>query len=120
MSKRTVVLGASIKEERYSNQAIRRLKKAGHEVIAVGRKEGIVDGINIQTENPTDLEIDTITLYLSPKNQEGLFHYIKKVEPKRVIFNPGTEDAALASQLKKHDIEVVYGCTLVMLSVGTF
>lgn len=120
MSKRTLVLGASTKEERYSNQAIKKLLSHGHRVVAVGGRKGETHGVEILDEKPIDAEIDTVTLYISEKYQDGLFHYLKVLKPKRIIFNPGTENPVLSGQLSKHGIECINACTLVMLSVGIY
>lgn len=120
LNKTTLVLGASEKEERYSNQAISKLLAHDHRVLAVGRRVGTTHGIEIMDERPVNLEVDTVTLYISEKHQDGLFHYLKALKPKRIIFNPGTENPVLKSQLSKHGIECINGCTLVMLSVGTY
>jgi len=120
LSKKTLVLGASLKPERVSNQAIKKLVKHKHEVLAVGRNSGFVDGIEILTNAKIFDDIDTVTIYLSEKNQEGLFKYFKELKPKRVIFNPGAENPILCSQLQRHEIECLEACTLVMLSVGSY
>lgn len=119
-SKKTLVLGASEKTDRYANIAIHRLKEKGHPIVAVGYKEGDVEGIEIQTDFPTDIEVDTLTLYLSKKNQLQYYDGIIKLQPKRVIFNPGTANQELEQKLSAAGIEVVDACTLVMLSTGEF
>ena len=120
MAKKTLVLGASLKEERYSNQAVKRLIKHGFEAIPVGLREGKIEGQKILIGRPKLEDIHTVTLYISEKHQDGLFAYIKTLNPERVIFNPGTENLALFQQLKKHNIECLNACTLVMLSVGNY
>jgi hypothetical protein len=42
------------------------------------------------------------------------------LKPKRVIFNPGTENPALFKLLRESGIEVEVGCTLVMLSTNQY
>src|SRR5437660_2516697 len=93
--KKTVVIGASLKPQRYSNLAIRRLKEHGHEVIAVGLKEGEVSGVEIHLDNPVVSDVDTVTLYVGPQNQPPLYDYILSLQPKRLIFNPGAENEEL-------------------------
>ena len=119
-SKKTLVLGASEKTDRYANIAIHRLKAKGHPIVAVGYKEGDVEGVKIQTDFPTDIEVDTLTLYLSKKKQIQYYDDIVKLKPKRVIFNPGTANPELEQKLSAAGIEVVDACTLVMLSTGEF
>lgn len=117
---RTLVLGASQRPERYSYLAIRSLRKHQIEVVAIGARKGIVEDVEIQTE-PKDFEdIHTVTIYLNPKNQLPYFNYILGLNPKRIIFNPGTENPELEKLARKNGIDVVEGCTLVMLSNGTY
>ena len=115
-----MVLGASLKPHRYSNLAVRRLAAHGHPVLAVGLREGAIDGIPVLTAVPEGSDIHTITLYLNPDNQQPWHTTILRLHPKRVIFNPGAEDDRFARMLAERGVEVVEGCTLVMLSVGTY
>jgi predicted CoA-binding protein len=118
--KKTLILGATPETNRYAYFAAERLKAAGHEFIPVGMKKGEVLGKTIINERPLIEGVDTITLYINPKNQLNEYKYILSLHPKRVIFNPGTENEELEEILEKNGIEPVIGCTLVMLSVGTF
>lgn len=120
MKKKTLVLGASDNPSRYSNMAINRLVGAGHPVVAVGLKEGEVAGVQIQKGMPVFDDVDTITLYLNPRNQEQYYNYITSLNPKRVIFNPGTENCALFKILREQGIESEVACTLVLLSTGQY
>lgn len=117
---RTLVLGASQKPERYSYLAIRSLRKHQIEVFAIGARKGIVEDVEIQTELKNFEDIHTVTLYLSPKNQIPYYSYIISLNPKRIIFNPGTENPELEKLARENGIDVVEGCTLVMLSNGTY
>lgn len=120
MNKKTLVLGASTNPSRYSYSAVQRLHHFDHEVVAVGNREGEIDGIKIQTE-PLPLEgIDTVTLYLNAMNQQPYYDYILSLKPKRIIFNPGTENPELVQLARENSIEVEIGCTLVMLSIGNY
>lgn len=119
-SKKTVVLGASTNPSRYSFIAINRLKNHGHEVVPVGIKKGEVAGIEIENKKLELEDVDTVTLYLGPKNQPEYYNYILELSPKRVIFNPGTYNPELIEKLEKNNIEAVDACTLVMLSAGTY
>ncbi len=119
MSK-TLVLGASVKEYRYSNMAIRNLKAHGEEVVAIGLRKGKVAGVEIQTGQPEFKDIHTVTLYLNAQRQEQYYNYIISLKPERVIFNPGAENYEFAEILKKNRIPFLNACTLVMLSTDQF
>jgi len=118
--KYTLVLGATENRDRYANIAIRRLQESGHPIYAFGKKSGDVNGVEIQTEFPIEAEIDTVTLYVSAKNQEEYIPKIIALQPKRVIFNPGTENRAFQEDLQKNGIEADVACTLVLLSRGVY
>jgi len=120
MNKKTLVLGASLKPNRYSNYAINRLIDAQHDVVAIGLKNGNVAGVNIETENISFDDIDTITLYLNPKRQKEYFDYIISLNPNRVIFNPGTENPEFYERLKENNIAFEESCTLVLLSTNQY
>ncbi len=125
--KKTILLGASPNPQRYGYIATKRLKQAGHEVIPVGIKKGNIDGIVIQnislpkgTPSEQYKDVDTVTLYLNPDNQKPYYDYILSLKPKRIIFNPGTENVDLMKLAKKNGIETEVGCTLVMLSLDDY
>ena len=118
--KNTLVLGASLNASRYSNLAINRLATYGHNVKAVGLKKGVVAGITISTEKEDFEKIDTVTLYLNPKRQEEYYDYIISLKPKRVIFNPGTENQEFYEILRKNNIEIEVACTLVLLGTNQY
>ena len=118
--KKTVVLGASQNPSRYSYLAIQRLRAHNHPVVAVGRREGQVADVTITKEPSKEENVDTITLYLNPGNQLPYYDYILGLHPKRIIFNPGTENDELISKATENNIEPVIACTLVMLSTGQY
>ncbi len=118
--KKTIVLGASENPERYSNMAIQRLTAHSHPVVALGRKAGVVSGVPIVTTTPNEQDVDTVTLYLNPVAQKDYYNYILSLHPKRIIFNPGTENEELEALAKENGIEAVEACTLVMLSTGQY
>ena len=118
--KKTVVLGATPNPERYAYLATSRLKKAGHEVLPVGNKKGEIEGIVIENGTPQYEGVDTVTLYLNPDNQKPYYDYILSLKPKRIIFNPGTENWELVRLAKEQGIEAEIACTLVMLSIGNY
>lgn len=118
--KRTLVLGASPKTERFSNQAVIKLKNHKIPVFAVGLREGEISGVKIAKPFPDLHDIHTITLYVGAKNQPFYYDFILQLNPCRVIINPGAENDGFEKVLKDKGIEVVRGCTLIMLSKGTF
>ena len=118
--KKTVVIGASTNKERYAYKATVSLQKYNHEVIPVGIDPGEINGIKIITDKIMFKDIDTITMYVHPKNQPYWYDYILALKPKRVIFNPGAENIELENKLKQNNIQVVDACTLVMLSTGQY
>ena len=118
--KKTLVIGASENPARYSNLAINRLKNNQHPVVAIGNKKGTVAGITIGTEKIKLDDIDTVTLYLNPALQKEYYDYIISLHPKRIIFNPGTENDELADLALKNNIKPMEACTLVLLSTGQY
>ncbi len=118
--KKTLVLGASTNPARYSNIAIHRLVRLGKPVIAFGLREGEVAGVPIQTEKEDFEDIDTVTLYVGPKHQPQYYDYILSLNPRRVIFNPGTENTEFVALLNEHGIIAEIACTLVLLSTNQY
>ncbi|MFM6926258.1 MAG: CoA-binding protein [Ferruginibacter sp.] len=119
-NKKTLVIGASENPARYSNMAINRLKNHQHPVVAIGNKKGNVAGIPVGTEKIQLEDIDTVTLYINPAIQKEYYNYIISLHPKRIIFNPGTENDELAELAEKNNIKPVEACTLVLLSTGQY
>ncbi len=119
-SKKTLVIGASDNPTRYSYLAINRLRSNGHPVVAIGRKTVQVADVAVETEKKDFSGVDTVTLYLSPGLQKEYYDYILSLHPKRIIFNPGTENRELAGLARANGIEPMEVCTLVMLSTGQF
>jgi predicted CoA-binding protein len=117
---KTLVIGATEKRDRYANQAAHRLLQRGHAIELLGLRAGTIDGHPIRTGQPSLSDIDTVTMYVSARNQSNLYDYIRQLKPRRVIFNPGAENPAFARQLRQDGIEPIDACTLVMLSVGTY
>ena len=118
--KKTLVLGASANPARYSFLAINRLRAHDHPVVAVGKKNGQVLDVPISTDHVAAADVDTIALYLNPRNQVEYYDYILDINPKRIIFNPGTENDELIQKARENNIEPVIGCTLVMLSTNQY
>ncbi len=119
-TKKTLVLGASDNPSRYSYLAMNRLKAHHHPVVAVGKKEVVVNAIQVHKHPVTETGIDTVTLYLNPKNQVEYYEYILSLQPRRIIFNPGTENDELIAKAKQAGIQPVMACTLVMLATGQY
>jgi len=120
MNKKTLVLGVSLKENRYSNYAVQKLVKHHVTTVAFGLKAGVVAGVSIDTELVNYKNIDTVTLYLNPKRQMAYYNYIVNLKPNRVIFNPGTENADFYKILKNNNIHFEQACTLVLLSTNQY
>ena len=119
-SKKTIVLGASSNPARYSYLAVQRLRAHNHPVTAIGRRVGQVADVNITKDHLLESDVDTITLYLNPKNQVEYYDYILNLHPKRIIFNPGTENEELMQKAKENNIKPVIACTLVMLGTAQY
>ena len=120
MQKNTVVLGASENTERYSNMAVRKLVANKHSVTAIGNKEGIINDTKIIKDKPVINDVDTVTLYLNPQNQKPYYDYILSLNPKRIIFNPGTENEELEKLATEKGIATMDSCTLVLLSTNQY
>jgi predicted CoA-binding protein len=120
MKKTTLVLGASVNTERYSNKAIQKLKERKIETFAIGARKGCVLGVEIETEKRRFIGVHTVTLYLNPARQKEYYQYIVRLKPIRVIFNPGTENDELVELLNENEIEVEIACTLVLLNIHQY
>lgn len=118
--KKTLILGASTNTERYAHRAAISLLAHNHAIEMLGRRKGKIQGNEIDDKAQFYDDIDTVTLYLGPKNQVEYYQYLIALAPKRVIFNPGTENPELCQLLKKNNIECVEACTLVLLSIGNY
>jgi predicted CoA-binding protein len=120
MNNTTLVIGASTNPNRYSNIAIKRLRDKNLSVLALGLRKGRVLDVDIDDEKGAYKNIDTVTLYLNPKRQEEYYDYIISLQPRRVIFNPGTENMEFIKLLKNNQIESEIACTLVLLSTNQY
>lgn len=118
---RVVVLGASKNPERYSNKAILRLLENNHEVIPIHPALEEVEGLSVAPNlGAVEGEVDTLTMYVSPKLSSKMTDAILELKPGRVIFNPGTENAELQAALSEAGIPTLEACTLVLLATGQF
>jgi len=120
--KKTVIVGATNNPSRYAYLAAQMLNEYGHEIVPVGIKTGEVMGKTILDirEKPSVSGIDTITLYIGPAKQPEWYDYLLGLKPKRIIFNPGTENDEFEKKAAELGIETVEGCTLVMLRSRQF
>ncbi|MCX6281147.1 MAG: CoA-binding protein [Bacteroidetes bacterium] len=114
--RKTLVLGASTNPERYSYLAVKKLLKYEFPVCAIGLREGEIDGVKIEKPGTDFDQIHTVTMYVGPKNQLDYYDYIIRLQPKRVIFNPGTQNVEFEKKLRDAGIHVTHACTLIMLS----
>jgi predicted CoA-binding protein len=119
-NKKTVVLGATSKPEKYAYKAIQMLVEKGHSVLAIGQNVGEVAGVKIRTKMIPLKNIDTVTLYLNPARQRDYYNYIVEAQPKRVVFNPGTENPELYQLLELNGIKAEVACTLVLLATNQY
>ncbi|BCY27288.1 CoA-binding protein [Flavobacterium okayamense] len=117
---KTLVLGATTNKERYSYKAIHNLIGKSHQVVAIGSKKGMALDVQIETEKIPYHGIDTVTLYLNPQHQREYYDYIISLQPRRVIFNPGTENPEFYTLLKENGIEYEVACTLVLLATNQY
>ena len=118
--KKTLVLGASSNPDRYSFLAVNKLREKGHDVVAIGKRNGIVKDVEIISEKKPVTDLDTVTLYLNPHNQQEYYDYIFSLHPRRIIFNPGAENPELEAKAKEKGILTQEACTLVLLSTGQY
>lgn len=122
MGKKTVIVGATPNQSRYAYLAAKMLTEYGHEIVPLGIRQGEVFGkeiIDIR-KKPSITAVDTITVYLSPVHQGEWMDYLLKLKPKRIIFNPGTENEVFEQAAEEIGIEAIEACTLVMLRSRQF
>tara|TARA_B100000768_G_C11022384_1_gene266642 strand:- start:187 stop:558 length:372 start_codon:yes stop_codon:yes gene_type:complete len=117
---KTLVIGASINPERYAYKAVNLLVKNEIEVVPMGVKPGLVANLSIVSPLIFQFNIHTITLYIGASKQEPYFDFILKINPKRVLFNPGTENPKLANLLNEKGIVWENACTLILLSTNQY
>jgi predicted CoA-binding protein len=120
MGKDTVVIGATSSPEKYGYKATASLNAHGHKVYPVDLRAGKILDIDILTGKPVIQNVDTVSLYVGPKFQADWQDYIFSLKPKRIIFNPGTENPVFEKAAQEKGIETIEACTLVMLSIGNY
>ncbi len=119
-NKKTLVLGATTKPERAAFRAITMLIENGHSVLAIGQNMGEVSGVKIRTKAIPLSKIDTVSLYINSNRQKEYYNYIVDAKPKRVLFNPGTENPEFYQLLELNNIKVEVACTLVLLTTNRY
>ena len=115
------ILGASPKSDRYANKAMQLLAEYGYRAIPINPAFDEILGVKCYP-SIADVpgKVDTATIYLSQARSDPLIDEIIDVRPRRIIMNPGAENENLAAKARARGIEVVEGCTLVMLRTGQF
>lgn len=120
--KKTVIVGATNNSSRYAYLAAEMLSEYGHEIVPIGIKSGDVVGktiLNIK-DKPSITDVDTVTLYIGPDKQPEWYEYLLSLKPKRIIFNPGTENEEFESKATQQGVEALEACTLVLLRSNQF
>lgn len=122
MSKKTVIIGATTNPSRYAYLAAGMLTEYNYPIVPVGIKQGEVYGEKILPiyNRPIIQDVDTVTLYIGPQHQPEHYDYILSLKPKRVIFNPGTENDEFEKLMEASGVEALQACTLVMLRSGQY
>jgi predicted CoA-binding protein len=115
-----IVIGASPNPERYSHKAVKNLIESNYRVIAIGKRPGEIQNVFINTDKPDIKNVHTVLMYIGPKNQPEYYDYILGLNPKRIIFNPGTENYELGNLAAANNIKCIFDCALVMLNDHTF
>ena len=116
------IIGASNKTERYAYKAMKLLQEYGHKVYLVSPRYTEIEGEPVFTSiEDIKVKIDTVTMYISESLQEqSVQEAIIKANPKRVIFNPGTENPIFETKLAEKKISPDRACTLVLLRTGQY
>ncbi len=117
---KTLVIGASPNPLRYAFKAVRALRKHDIEVVAIGKRETVIEDVQVIKDKPWIEDLHTVTLYVGPQNQGSYIDYILSLKPKRIIFNPGTYNEDLIMQAEQAGIDCVRDCTLVMLAADSY
>src|SRR5687767_2591766 len=122
MGKKTVIVGASPNQSRYAFLAANMLREYDHNIVPIGIKQGEVAGEEILDirKKPAIKDVDTITLYIGPRHQPEWYEYLLSLKPKRIIFNPGTENEEFERLAESRGIEAMQACTLVLLRSHQF
>jgi len=119
-AKRVAILGASNNEQRYSYKALKMLQEYGHVPLLVSPSYETIESLPVHKKLSELSDVDVLTVYVGPKVSDKLTDEIIKLKPKRVIFNPGSENDHLMKKLMAENIPVEQACTLVLLRTGQF
>ena len=122
MAKKTVIVGSTPRPYRYAHQAATMLDEREIPFVPLGIQEGEVLGrtiLNIK-DRPEIEEVDTLTMYIGAPRQKEWYDYLLSLQPKRIIFNPGSENFEFKEKAEKQGVECLEACTLVMLSIGNY
>lgn len=121
MAETVAILGASQKPERYAYKAFHMLQEYGHKPLPVTPKFASLEGVAAYARlSDIKVPVDTLTMYVGPAVSSQLVDEIVNLKPKRVIFNPGSENPELAKRLQAEGIAFEEACTLVLLRTGQF
>lgn len=122
MSKKTVIVGATDNPGRYAYLAATMLTEYDHEIVPLNIRKGTVVGKEILDirQKPAINDVDTVTLYIGPHRQPEWYDYLLSLKPKRIIFNPGTENPEFEKLAEANGIEALEACTLVLLRSRQF
>ncbi len=115
--KKTILVGATPNSSRYAYLAATMLEEYQHDTVLLGIKKGEINGKKILDirEKPLITDVDTITLYIGPHRQPEWYNYLLSLKPKRIIFNPGTENEEFENMARQQHVEALQACTLVLL-----
>lgn len=117
---KTLVIGASVNPNRYSNRVVLKLLDSGIKVIPMGINQGNIADLVIVRPFEKQKNIHTVSIYIKPEIQKEYYKYIINLQPKRVLFNPGTENPIFSQILQKHNIYWENSCSLVLLSTNQY
>jgi predicted CoA-binding protein len=120
MRPKTLLIGASSNPERYSYKAIQMLLQQGYPCEALALRPGHIGDLVFQVGTPNFDSIDTVTLYINAGHQATYIDYVISLKPRRIIFNPGTENPILVAAASKNNIHCEMACTLVLLQTGQY
>lgn len=120
MKEVTLVLGVSANSGRYANQLVKKLSDSNREFIPFGKSKGSIQGVEIENKWNSNWNVDTVSLYIRSDFQKEYFEKIMDLAPRRVIFNPGTENLEFEELLNKEGISHERACSLVLLATGVY
>ena len=121
MKETVAIIGATDNQEKYAYKAMQALLKKGHKVVLINKFKKKISGYKCYSSlEEYKGKIDTVTVYVRPDKLADYLPQIKKINPKRVIMNPGTENDSIEQELEKAELKVKQACTLVLLSTNQF